>query len=231
MRGVGLVMAVVAVAIAPATALAQAGVTPLLTGPHALSSRQMEFRGYITIEDDIDLFGVYRRGMAQFDFGVRAGFTDAGGGGLHLGRRVLAGRAARSAGAGEDFGVSRPGSAGRPRAGSGEAAGGSGCPFRGRVYLNTHLHDRTKKHAVFPLRQRPNFGHSAKRGIVGSAPRGLGWRQRTKKAAPRWRKGAAGHVRAGVNRGVHPPEGPGASSPVGAPARRRALGVPGGFSG
>ncbi|UCF18383.1 MAG: hypothetical protein JSU87_10545 [Gemmatimonadota bacterium] len=87
MRGFRLAIAVTAAAIAiPATAYAQSGVTPLMTGPHALSGRQMEFRGYVTIEDDIDLFGVFRRGLGQqFDFGLRAGFTDAAGGGLHLG--------------------------------------------------------------------------------------------------------------------------------------------------
>jgi hypothetical protein len=64
----------------------------------------MEFRGYVTIEDEIDLFGVYRRGVGdQFDFGVRAGFTDAGGGGLHLGGDLRYGlaRSGRRAEAGQ----------------------------------------------------------------------------------------------------------------------------------
>lgn len=71
---------------APVTAYAQPGTTPLLTGPQTLSSTQMEFAGYVTIEDAIDLFGVWRKGLAGgMDFGLRAGFTDFADGGLHLG--------------------------------------------------------------------------------------------------------------------------------------------------
>jgi hypothetical protein len=86
MRGTHLVIGLLALAITPVTAFAQAGVTPLLTGPDALGRRQMEVRGYITIEEDIDIFGVYRRGVGgSLDFGVRAGYTAAGDGGFHIG--------------------------------------------------------------------------------------------------------------------------------------------------
>ncbi len=95
MRGFLLTLVMSAAAfIVPTLAFAQAGVTPLLTGPDALSGGQMEFRGYVTIEDDIDLFGVYRRALGQqFDFGLRAGFTAAADGGLHLGGDVRYGLA------------------------------------------------------------------------------------------------------------------------------------------
>ncbi|NIR45629.1 MAG: hypothetical protein GWN51_13905, partial [Gemmatimonadetes bacterium] len=78
MRGARLAIGLLVLAIAPATAFAQAGVTPLLTSPDGLARRQMEIRGYFTIEDDIDLFGVYRRGVGSgLDFGARTGYTDA----------------------------------------------------------------------------------------------------------------------------------------------------------
>lgn len=72
--------------LTPAAAAAQTGITPLLTGPQTVPAAQNQFAGYFTLEDDIDLFGVYRRGMGSgFDFGLRAGFSDVGDGALHLG--------------------------------------------------------------------------------------------------------------------------------------------------
>lgn len=72
--------------LTPVVAAAQTGVTPLLTGPRAVPANQNQIGGYFTLEDDIDLFGVYRRGMGSgFDFGLRAGFSDVGDGALHLG--------------------------------------------------------------------------------------------------------------------------------------------------
>lgn len=75
-----------ALAVSPAIALAQAGETPLAVNPDALARGDYEFRGYVTVEDAFDLFGVYRQGIGQdLDFGLRVGYTDAGGGGLHVG--------------------------------------------------------------------------------------------------------------------------------------------------
>lgn len=75
-----------ALAVTPAVALAQAAVTPLAVSPDALTRGDYEFRGYVTVEDALDLFGVYRQGIGQdLDFGLRVGYTDAGGGGLHVG--------------------------------------------------------------------------------------------------------------------------------------------------
>lgn len=72
--------------VMPAAAFAQSGVTPLMLGPDALARKEIEFRGYVTIEDDIDLFGVYRQGVGRgFDFGLRAGYSDFRGGALHVG--------------------------------------------------------------------------------------------------------------------------------------------------
>lgn len=77
---------ILAFAISPAAAFAQAGVTPLGVDPYPLNSGINEVRGYVTIEDEIDLFGVYRRGLGgDLDFGLRLGYTDAADGGLHLG--------------------------------------------------------------------------------------------------------------------------------------------------
>ncbi len=73
----------------PAAALAQAGETPLALNPMALANNDYEFRGYLTIEDDLDFFGVYRRGVGgSFDFGVRAGYSQFANGGFHLGGDV-----------------------------------------------------------------------------------------------------------------------------------------------
>ncbi|MCK5640832.1 MAG: hypothetical protein KAJ19_08545 [Gammaproteobacteria bacterium] len=86
MRGTRLGFALLVLAVTPVTAFAQAGITPLMTGPDALGRGEMEVRGYFTIEDDIDILGVYRRGMGgNLDFGVRVGYTGAGDGGFHFG--------------------------------------------------------------------------------------------------------------------------------------------------
>ncbi len=86
MRGARLVIGSLVLAFTPAALFAQAGVTPLLTGPEPLAGAQREFGGYITIEDALDLFGVYRQGLGtDLDFGLRAGYTDALNGGLHVG--------------------------------------------------------------------------------------------------------------------------------------------------
>lgn len=80
---IGLTLALL---LTPFAAAAQTGITPLLTGPQAVPANQNQVGVYFTLEDDIDLFGVYRRGMASgFDFGLRAGFSDVGDGALHLG--------------------------------------------------------------------------------------------------------------------------------------------------
>ena len=86
MRALRSAIGLLALAITPGFAFAQGGITPLLTGPVALPMGDIELRGHITIEDVIDLFGVYRQGIGPgFDFGLRLGFTDFAGGGLHLG--------------------------------------------------------------------------------------------------------------------------------------------------
>jgi hypothetical protein len=86
MRALRSAIGLLALAITPGLAFAQGGITPLLTGPNALSLGDIELRGHITIEDAIDLFGVYRQGIGPgFDFGLRLGFTDFAGGGLHIG--------------------------------------------------------------------------------------------------------------------------------------------------
>lgn len=75
-----------ALSLSPTAAFGQAGVTPLAVDPYPLASGVNEFRGYVTIEDDWDLFGVFRRGLSGgLDFGLRLGYTDAFGEGLHLG--------------------------------------------------------------------------------------------------------------------------------------------------
>ncbi|MEE9133324.1 MAG: hypothetical protein V3U13_07170 [Gemmatimonadota bacterium] len=83
---VRLAISLLVLAITPAAVFAQAGETPLMLGPEALAPKQIEFRGYITIEDDWDLFGVYRQGIGgEMDFGVRAGYSDFAGGGFTTG--------------------------------------------------------------------------------------------------------------------------------------------------
>jgi hypothetical protein len=75
-----------ALSLSPALAFGQKGVTPLAVDPYPLASGVNEFRGYVTIEDNWDLFGVFRRGLSGgLDFGLRLGYTDAFGDGLHLG--------------------------------------------------------------------------------------------------------------------------------------------------
>lgn len=75
-----------AVLAIPTLAQAQRGITPLLTPPAVLSGGAQQFAGYVTIEDETDLFGVYRRGLDRdLDLGLRLGFTSAGDGGVHLG--------------------------------------------------------------------------------------------------------------------------------------------------
>jgi len=75
-----------ALALLPATAFAQAGISPLAVDPYPLASGVNELRGYVSIEDEFDFFGVYRRGLGgALDFGVRLGYTDLGDGGIHLG--------------------------------------------------------------------------------------------------------------------------------------------------
>lgn len=86
MKGARLWVGLLWMAAAPTTVFAQGGVTPLLKGPFPLAEGQMDIAGYITIEDDLDLFGVYRYGIGtQLDLGLRAGYTDAAGGGFHAG--------------------------------------------------------------------------------------------------------------------------------------------------
>jgi hypothetical protein len=73
-------------AVTPLSAFAQNATTRLMTGPDALGQRQMEARGYISIADEVDIFGVYRRGVGgNIDFGLRAGYTGYADGGFHLG--------------------------------------------------------------------------------------------------------------------------------------------------
>jgi hypothetical protein len=86
MKAMRFAIGLVVLAVTPVTTFAQGGITPLVLDPVPLASKQMEFRGYVTIEDDIDIFGVYRRGVGSgFDFGVRAGYTAWADGGFHLG--------------------------------------------------------------------------------------------------------------------------------------------------
>ena len=73
-------------AITPSVASAQRGTTPLILGPIPLGPARSEIGGYVTIEDDIDLFGIYRHGISPgVDFGIRGGYTSAFRGGVNLG--------------------------------------------------------------------------------------------------------------------------------------------------
>ena len=86
MKSLGLVRVSLAVTLMPTVAFAQAGETPLALSPIPLDVGGVEFRGYVTIEDKIDLFGVYRQGIGRdVDFGLRAGYSDVWGGGFHFG--------------------------------------------------------------------------------------------------------------------------------------------------
>lgn len=79
-------IAAAALLLGPVPAFGQAGVTQLLTGPFTVPPAARDIGGYISIEDDFDLFGVYRGPIRSgFDYGLRAGYTDAAGGGVHLG--------------------------------------------------------------------------------------------------------------------------------------------------
>ncbi len=80
------VIGLAAVLALPSAAYPQRGVTPLLTPPGTLPRGAQSFAGYVTIEDETDLFGVYRRGLGgDLDLGLRLGYTDTGDGGIHLG--------------------------------------------------------------------------------------------------------------------------------------------------
>ncbi|KPK65407.1 MAG: hypothetical protein AMS21_04760 [Gemmatimonas sp. SG8_38_2] len=86
MKVARLACSLLALLVIPVAAFAQTGETPLALGPKALASKDYEFRAYVTVEDDWDLFGVYRRGVGSgADFGVRAGYSDFAGGGFHIG--------------------------------------------------------------------------------------------------------------------------------------------------
>lgn len=86
MKGARLGFALLVLAVTPVTASAQWGATRLMTGPDALGQREMEVRGYISIAEEINVFGVYRRGIGgNIDLGVRAGYTGYFDGGFHVG--------------------------------------------------------------------------------------------------------------------------------------------------
>jgi hypothetical protein len=86
MRSVRLACLLLALTLIPSPALAQTGETPLALSPDPLGASGSEFRGYVTIEDHIDLFGVYRKGVGrEVDFGLRAGYSDVWNGGFHFG--------------------------------------------------------------------------------------------------------------------------------------------------
>lgn len=73
-------------AITPSVASAQRGTTPLILGPIPLDRARSEIGGYITIEDDVDLFAIYRRGIGPgVDFGIRGGYTSAFNDGINIG--------------------------------------------------------------------------------------------------------------------------------------------------
>jgi len=89
MKVVRLAFSLLVLVITPVAAFGQAGETPLTVSPMALAHNDYEFRGYLTIEDDMDFFGVYRRGVGgSIDFGLRAGFSQFANGGLHIGGDV-----------------------------------------------------------------------------------------------------------------------------------------------
>lgn len=87
MRKHGLAVALTAVlVVAPASAFGQAGITQLMTGPIPLARGDMTIGGYVSVEEEFDLFGIWRTGTSgNLDLGLRAGYTDAGDGGVHLG--------------------------------------------------------------------------------------------------------------------------------------------------
>ena len=76
MRAIRLACGTLALLVLPAAAFAQDGTTPFLTIPQPLAKGQSDIGGYVSIEDNIDLFGVYRRGLGtRFDGGLRAGYN------------------------------------------------------------------------------------------------------------------------------------------------------------
>lgn len=83
----GLAVALTAVlVVAPASVFGQAGITQLMTGPIPLARGDMTIGGYVSVEEEFDLFGIWRTATSgSLDLGLRAGYTDAGDGGLHLG--------------------------------------------------------------------------------------------------------------------------------------------------
>ena len=86
MKVARLALSLLVLLVTPAAVFAQMGETPLALSPMALANKDYEFRGYLTIEDDMDFFGVYRRGVGgSFDFGLRAGYSSFANGGLHIG--------------------------------------------------------------------------------------------------------------------------------------------------
>ena len=95
MRLVRLACGMLALLALPAAALAQDGTTAFMMIPEPLARGQSDVGGYVSIEDNIDLFGVYRRGLGpRFDGGLRGGYTAAGNGGVNVGadfRYLIAG--------------------------------------------------------------------------------------------------------------------------------------------
>lgn len=86
MRSVCLACILLLLTLIPSVSFAQGGETPLALSPRPLDMTEMEFRGYVTIENDFDLFGVYRHGIGRdVDFGLRAGYSDVWRGGFHFG--------------------------------------------------------------------------------------------------------------------------------------------------
>lgn len=85
MRSIRMACCILLLGFNPVAAHAQAGVTPLLAGPLD-TGRGSEFGGYISIEEEIDFFGLYRFAAGpRTAVGLRAGYTDLAGGGLHIG--------------------------------------------------------------------------------------------------------------------------------------------------
>ncbi len=86
MTPVRVAVSVLLLAFAPAAALAQAGTTPLLAGPFPTAAGHSQFGGFVSIEDEFDVFALFRHGLQNsLDFGLRAGYTDVFGGGAHVG--------------------------------------------------------------------------------------------------------------------------------------------------
>ena len=89
MRAIRVASGILALTLIPAAAFAQDGTTAFLMAPVPLDRGGSDIGGYISIEDNIDLFGIYRRGLGdRFDGGLRGGYTAAGNGGVNLGADV-----------------------------------------------------------------------------------------------------------------------------------------------